>query len=45
MKGTNLAGVSPYPAAAAYNLANVGGVDWSSLGYTLPAPAVYANVL
>jgi len=44
-QGTNLAGVSPYPAAAAYNLANVGGVDWSSLGYTLPAPAVYANVL
>ena len=27
--------VNPY--AQAYNLANVAGVDWSSLGYSLPA--------
>ena len=40
-QGTNLAApgvpalaVNPYQA---YNLANVAGVDWASLGYTLPA--------
>jgi len=40
-QGTNLAApgvpalaMNPYQA---YNLANVAGVDWSSLGYTLPA--------
>ena len=35
------AGVSPYPA---YNLASVGGVDWSALGYSLPGPAMYATL-
>ena len=47
--GTNLtagvpglqAAVNPYQA---YNLASVGGVDWSSLGYSLPAPAMYATL-
>ena len=28
-------GVSPYPAG--YSLANIPGVDWSALGYSLPA--------
>jgi len=44
-QGTNLAGlpaaVNPYQA---YNLASVGGVDWSSLGYTLPGAAMYATL-
>jgi len=37
------AAVNPYHA---YNLASVaaGGVDWSALGYTLPAPAMYATL-
>jgi len=33
------AGVNPYQA---YNLAGMGGVDWSALGYGLPAPAMYS---
>ena len=41
-QGTNLAAAPGVPGLAmnpyqAYNLANVAGVDWSSLGYTLPA--------
>lgn len=49
-QGTNLAGpgVAGLPAAVnpyqAYNLASVGGVDWSSLGYTLPGAAMYATL-
>ena len=41
-QGTNMGshpgmvpGVSPYPAG--YSLANIPGVDWSALGYSLPA--------